>query len=323
MKRLIFLALVLALVVWAGCSKSGDGGPTGPGPSGPLRVVANGSVGTPGMGSADEAIWGGVTKYAVDLSTLNAPKLAPSASLSLPDSVYVQAISDGTDLFLRIEYADDSLNLLQDYLYCHDPANKNFTLELLGNQDQIFVMFFGLPDSAWDVWNWRSLGTAPARLAEDFVYDNSLMTVDSGGQEVTQPNDLSFQRPRWVHKTGPAFTGEILYIEDTSSITPFLTYTWAQNQIVPGYVVDTGVGGRVQIGQPYASSRWDVFTVHSYNSSANRLAVVLKRRLLVAYSQDLDLFDSVKTKIGVLDEQDDFSVGGSRRGLTKEFWLIL
>jgi len=324
MKRLIFLAVVFSFVVWAGCSSSDN--PTDPGnggPTGPPRVVANSSAGTPTMSSPNESIWSGVTKYAIDISTLNAPKLPPPTSQTLTDSVYVQAIVNDSDLFLRIEYTDDSLNLLKDYLYCHDTANKNFTLWDLGNEDQVFVMFFGLPDSAYDVWNWRSLGTAPARLAEDFVYDNGSIIVDSGGQEVTQPNPLSFAQPQWVHNTGPAFNGEILYIEDISSITPFLTSSWAQDQIVPGYVVDTAVGGRVQIGQPYASSRWDVFTVHSYNSSTNRLSVVLKRRLVVDYSQDLDLVDSVKVKIGVLDEKDHLTDLVGRQGFTKEFWLIL
>jgi len=323
MKRLVQLAIVFALVVWAGCS-SNNNGPTGPGPTPPVRVVANTSVAAPTLSSADEAVWNSVTKVAVDISPSNPPKILPPTSLSAPDSVTVQAISDGTDLYLRISYRNDSLNLLKNYNYIiGDSTNVNFDSSTFSHEDQLYVMFAGLPNSAWDVWNWRSLETAPAKLAEGYIFRNDSLIRDTGGQEVALRNALTGARPQWVHNTGPAYHGEILYIEDTSNIAPFLTSTWTGGQIVPGYVIDTAVGGRVQIGQPYASSRWDIFSVYSYNSTTDRLAVVMKSRLTSTYADDLDLVDSVKIKVGVFDDQSDFTLSGSRRGFTKEFWLIL
>jgi hypothetical protein len=317
------LVFFLSFTFWLGCSSKDEEGPTGPDTSAPPRVVADDTIASPGMLSADEPVWGFVAKYSVPIKSENSPKVVASQAQTVPDSVYVQAVSDPFYFYLRIEYTDDSLNLLKDYLYCHDPAEARFTLNESANEDQVFVMFAGLPDSAWDVWNWRSLGTGSVGLAEDLLFTNDVLVADSGAQQPTIQNDISGQWPRWVHNTGPAFHGQILHAVDTSSIIPFVNSTWEQNQIVPGYIVDTSVLSKVQEGQPYASSRWDVFSIYSYNSAENRMAVVFKRKKVVTYSQDMDLIDSVKIKIGILNDHDDFYVGGSRRGFTDSFWLIL
>jgi hypothetical protein len=49
------------------------------------------------------------------------------------------------------------------------------------------------------------------------------------------------------------------------------------------------------------------------------------RPLNTGYADDLNLLplDSVKMKVGVTDNQDNLSLGGSNRAFTNEFWLIL
>lgn len=328
MKKLLLFGIVLSFAILAGCG--GSDSPTdsngGGGPAGPQRITANTTAGAPSMADANDAIWNAVAATAIDVSTANSPKLPAPHSLNAPDSIYFKAIVDNDTLYLRIEYTDNDLNQLKSYLSLVDVPNKNFTRNTLAYEDQIFVMFEGLPNNAWDVWNWRSMETGPARLAEGMRYEGGNLITDAGGQVVAIFNPLdgvTTGRPQWVHNTGPAYTGDILYMQDTSSITPFLTDPgWSQSQIVPGYVIDTAVYGRVQPGQPYASSRWDIWAIHDFNGTTDRLSVVMKCAMNTGRTDDLVMADSVNMKIGVFDDQTDFNVSGSRRGFSGEFWLI-
>ena len=137
---------------------------------------------------------------------------------------------------------------------------------------------------------------------------------------VALPNFPIGGRPIWVHKDGAAFTGEILYIEDRDSTSKHIGDPWDSSQVVPGYYIDTNVRSNVQITP---QSRWDIFTVSSFDDLNEKITVVLKRKLNTGWSEDLAIADSVQFRIGLFDDQDDFYLGGSRRGYTDLLWLIL
>ena len=325
MEKLIPIAVILSLAVWSGCS-SDDEPDTPTGSNGPtvVRVVANTTVSAPTLSSVDEAVWSTVTDYAIDVSSNFSPKLPSPASSAASDSVHVKAIVSGGELFLRIEYDDDDLNLLKNHnSITGNPTNVNFVTNAEAHEDQLFVLFSGLPNNASDVWNWRSLETAPAGLAEGKTLINDTLVRDAGIQVVADTNFPIGSRPIWVHKNGAAFTGEILYFEDRDSTTKHLTDSWVANQIVPGYYVDTLVGNRVHPDSTLAESRWDIYTVSEFDAANNRITVVLKRKLNTGWPEDKVLADSVQFRIGLFDDQDDFYLSGSRRGFTELFWLIL
>lgn len=321
MKKIACILLLVPLVVWIGCSSTDDNAnPTGPSPSGALRVVANDTIGAPQMTSVNEPVWGFVAKYAVALSTTIAPKPTLPEALNVPDSIYIQAINDGIGLNLRIEWADDSLNLLKDYLETVNGMGT-FDVREFSQEDQLFVMFAGLPDSAYDVWNWRSLTTSPAGLAEGCIYRHDSLISDSGLNVVATNNKApNGNYPQFVHVSGPAFTGPILYKDD---LDPYVNhdeeYT-AAGLVVPGWWVDPDLGSFVAA---FPESRWDIFTLHNYDTTTKRHAVVLKSQMRSLSPDDLYMADSVKIRIGILDDQANLSQAGSRRGFTQEFWLIL
>lgn len=323
MRRFILSALVLFVAVWAGCSSKDEGNPLAPSPPAPPRVVANDSIASPAMLAADEPVWNFVTKYAVDISTLVSPKLPAPSSLTAPDSVYVQAIVNTFFIYLRVEFADDSLNLLRDYMETRDIAG-NFNIMRFSQEDQVYVMFSGMANDSWDVWNWRSLTTGSAGLAEGFVFDGNSLIVDAGSEVVADSNFSlpDTLHPIYVDSAGKTFTGQILYKWRLDSFLNHAAEYLQSGLVVPGWWVDDSVGYRVS--QPgNEQSRWNVFTVHTHNSSTNKTSVVFRRRLYSPYPDDLDLVDSVKIKIGIYNNQSDFGLAGSRRGFTDEFWLIL
>ena len=326
MKKLIPIAVILSFAVCSGCSGDDPTPTEPPPPPPPVRVVANTTVGAPTLSSVDESIWDNVTEFTLDISPSNSPKLPAPASSVVSDSVRVKAIVSGGELYLRLEYDDDDLNLLKNHnSITGDPTNVNFATNAQAHEDQLFVLFSGLPNGAYDVWNWRSLETAPAGLAEGRTLFNVNDTpfTDAGGQLVAFSNFPIFGRPTWVHKDGAAFTGEILYLEDRESTSQHIGDPWDSSQIVPGYYIDTLVGNRVHPDSALAQSRWDIFTVSSFDAVNEKITVVLKRKLNTGWPEDFVMVDSVEFRIGLFDDQDRFDLGGSRRGYTDLFWLIL
>jgi len=322
MKKLIPIAVIFSLAVWSGCS-SDDPATTEPPPAPPpVRVVANTMVSAPTLSSVDEAVWSSVTEYAIDVSSNFSPKLPAPASSAASDSVHVKAIVSGGELYLRVEFVDNDLNVLKDYYKTSD-NNLNFERVTSSQEDQVYVIYSGLPNGDFDVWNWRSLTTGTAGVAEGLTLINNTLVVDSGPQQVAFINEDSVivGRPKWVHTTGASYTGEILYIEDLDTMANHLNEFLATGLVVQGWYVDSGVGDQVQ--NTFPQSRWDIFTVSSFDAVNEKITVVLKRKLNTTYSEDLELVDSVQVRIGIFDNQDDFYFSNSKRGFTELFWLIL
>ena len=320
MKKLIPIAVILSFAVWSGCSD--DPTPTEPPPPPPpVRVVADTTVGAPTLSSVDETIWDNVTEFTLDISTQNSPKLPAPASSAVSDSVNVKAIVSGGELFLRVEFDDDDLNILREFHQTVD-IDLNFSRSTVSHEDQVFVMFSGLPNGDLDVWNWRSLTTGTARLAEGFTLSNGTLVVDSGSQQVafTNAHPIENQKPVWVDTLSPNYTGDFIYIENRDSIQKYLTFFREPGIVVPGYYIDTNVRSNVQITP---QSRWDIFTVSAFDAVNEKITVVLKRKLNTGWPEDFVMVDSVEFRIGLFDDQDRFDLGGSRRGYTDLFWLIL
>ena len=322
MKKLIPIAVILSFAVWSGCGDDEPDTPTGSNGPTVVRVVANTMVSAPTLSSVDEAVWSSVTEYAIDVSSNFSPKLPAPASSAASDSVHVKAIVSGGELYLRVEFDDNDLNVLKDY-YKTEDDNLNFERVTSSQEDQVFVIYSGLPNGNFDVWNWRSLTTGTAGLAEGLTLINNTLVVDSGPQQVAFINEDSVivGRPKWVHTTGASYTGEILYIEDLDTMANHLNEFFAAGLVVQGWYVDSGVGNQVQ--NTFPQSRWDIFTVSSFGAVNERITVVLKRKLNTTYSEDLVLVDSVQVRIGIFDNQSDFDLQHSRRGFTELFWLIL
>ena len=322
MKRLLTPIFFLSILAFGGCS-SDNGGTNPPPPNAPPRPVAVVKVTAPSMNDANDPIWNDVDSAEVDLARSGAAKLPAVVT----DKVDVQAIINGTKLYLRFQWDDGTLNIMKDAWELNDTVNLNFTKLTYMQEDQLYLLFAGLPGDTMDAIVWRALTTGAANLAEGYEWIDGVLDIDSGAQVVAFSNTKfgDDTRPKYVHKDGHNFTGSILYTDDTVATSTFFgDKTWPKGFLVPGWYIDSTVTGRV-LGN-YKQSRWDTQAISSYDQETHRYSLVLSRELNTTYPDDLNLdpLDSVQIKLIVIDNFD--SVGpynGSNQASSDLFWLIL
>lgn len=315
MKKINLLLLLCVPLLWIGCSGDEDP-PNGGGNGGTpvAEVMVNSTAGGPAMTSATEAVWNSITAATVTINRSGALKRAPDKAAIVAASVDVKAIVSGDTLYMQFVWADDSLHIFKDNWTINDAANVNFTQNTsIAGEDHLLAMFAGLPGDTLDVWHWRALTTGAANLAEGRRWADGVQIIDNGGQEVAFSNTgaLNDPRPKWVHTTGAAYTGDILFIEDISPILDHVVgENWVLGQMVPGWFIDSAVYSRVRTSA-FRQSQWDIFTVHSYDAVANEYALVMARQLNTGFADDYNLMnrDTVQFKIAIVDNKDALDTG--------------
>jgi hypothetical protein len=326
MRKLIPILAAIPLVLWVACGD--DDGPTDSNGPTAIRVIADQTVGTPSLDDPNDPVWDNVLVTALDIDETIAPKLGPPIAARVSDSVWLQVIKHTDSLFLRVVWDDDSLHLLKDAFMVTAPSpgvqfahNKDAF-----HEDQLIVMFT-LPDSTWwDVWNWRSLTTGPSHLAEGRNYDTSVVDTlisDSGVNKAAWVNPAlpGSSTPTYLHQDTSAFQGLIFHFADRVNYRYCLG--WEVGQVIPGWMVDTHLVTHVA---DFPESRWDIKAADDYDAASDRYTVVMGTKLNTGSEKDdmdLSVVDSVKVKIGLLDDQTRLDEAGSRRGFTAVFWIIL
>ncbi len=356
MKKLIPFSVVLLLGLWIGC---GDDEPIGPEEPTVVRVIANTTVSAPTLSSADEQVWATVDSFRVEVAQANNPKLRPPEAASVPPlDIYVQAIKKADNLYLRLRWSDSTFDAYPAHYFCTKAISPiEFSHEPLppAYEDQIFVMFDRAPEEGYDVWNWRVLTTGAGGLGRGYTYSDDILVEDAVGtasdSTVADSNPPYFKWPTYAHKDTSDFDYYILYttdtlkytdtlyididtviigedppdtIFDTTAITFPLTTGWELDQKVPGWLIDSSFASRTDEER---GSRWDIKAVSIYDDDAAQYRVVLCRKLNTDFSvnEDIDLsaMDSVKVKIGIYDNQEEFGQPSNRRGFSDDFWIIL
>jgi hypothetical protein len=324
MKKVIVSALTVFLLMLVACGS--DEGPTDSNGSTVIRVVANTSVAEPTLSSPDETVWSSVGGTTIPLKRSGAVAKQEWRGATVPASVEVKAIVKNGTLYLRMQWVDDSLHLWRDVWTMTDTNNYNFSQMDIFNEDQLYVMFT-LPDSDWyDTWNWRSLTTSPAHLAEGYTYAAGTLTRDAGAKMAALNNKNAFDdsRPKWIHKDGASFEAPLLYFSDvvTADLANFGS-GWRIGQRVPGWVIDTNI---VTLLEANPESRWDIKASFAYDSTNSLMKLVLARQLNSGFQDDLDMsgLDSVQFRVGILDDRDELNqFNSSQQGFSDEYWLIL
>ncbi len=326
MRKILGVAFLQAALLLGSCGGDDDDNNNGNGTPTVPEVVAVASVTAPDVSNVNDPVWNSATAKALDIDYRNAP---PAATATLSDSVWVQAITSGGELFLRLVWSDDSLNMTRyNWTLTTLPPNFLFTRSVESSgEDQVYVMFKN--GSEWDTWNWRSLTTGPADLAEGMVWDGLTLTPDSGAQIVAYNNFLMDpSRPLYVHETMSAFDDVVLHIADTLRATQAISHVgWELGDKVPGYYVDTSRSSWLE-GHP--ESRWDIEAGHSYSSSTDRHTLVLTCDMTgsnaIGTPDDLNMtgLDILTVRVGILNDHANINVGGtSARGFTQDFHLVL
>jgi hypothetical protein len=351
MKRCVPIFVMLLFGLWLGCGGK-EKGPTDNGEK-PQRLVANTTVDEPTLDSVNDPVWSTIDSVVVPVSQAGNPKLRPPDAAAVPPNVTVKAVKKSDKLYLRLQWSDATFdayfeNYEVDHIIPGTPQAVWFKHNDsdLTQEDQIFVLFDGLPEGGYDVWNWRVLTTGAIGLGKGFNYlsADSLLVADSAGTVtdfgiITNPErDLAHQ-PTYAHKNSSDFHGYLLYTTDTVNYQQVLdsiydeylgewvdvfffnTTGWQIGQKIPGWLIDSSLA----LSDEQLGSRWDIKSVSEYDSTADYYQVVLCRKLYTTFTDDMDLsaVDSVKVKIGIYDSQEEFDEQTNHRGFSDVFWIIL
>lgn len=325
MKKLTGLVLLFSAFALAGCG--GDDNGTNPQPPGPTRILVAQPASAPSLTNVDDAVWNGISATSLAVAAGN-PKPAVAKPSAIPANISVKAAIHADSLFLKVVWTDATHNVWREKWtvgdpppsFVHDCCDDN----AVNREDQVFVMFAGLPDGVWDVWNWRSLTTAAGFLAEGMTFSGSLLESDTVSNEGLKPASRNVptvgSQPYKMHETGNAFQGNLLYWADAVNLD-LLGYDWQTGETIPGWIIDTTIYDRIP---SIRMSRWAIRAATDWDTTSSQYTVVLSRPLNTTYTDDLNLLllDSVKVKVGVLDNQMSINLGSGSRGFTDEFWLI-
>ncbi|MCC6964265.1 MAG: hypothetical protein IT585_13510 [candidate division Zixibacteria bacterium] len=125
-----------------------------------------------------------------------------------------------------------------------------------------------------DCWIWRAGRTDPFGIAEDFFW-GAQQKYDQFDVALYQRNardlDTNFSEPRLMHTSGPLFTGDQLFTQDTTLLM-FVGQNWQPGDHISGYIYN-------QAFNTGNKSRYDVNAQAEYDAQMSRWNLVLWRTL--------------------------------------------
>lgn len=339
MNKITLFSILFCFVLIIGCG--GDDEVPGPGPGPTTKTVtANSTVGSPDFINPNHAAWNSVTSTTVDIAGAT-PKLGTPKSAAVSDDVMVQAIVNNDSLFIRVRWSDDDYSVWKNYftIMTVGPPIAFSQANQVEDEDQLFVMFDGGDVFGWDIWNWRSLTTAPGFLAEGMRFVDNALVIDAGASKVAYINKLLFfNQPYYLHKDTSDFTGYILYTSDTLNPADTNLYGnpvretlgWQVDQRIPGWYIDSTLAGESSLKESQRGSRFDIRSISAYNEATNQYTVVMGAKLHSGFTDDLDYttLETITIKVGIINNllgytNIDFTSGNSDKGFTANINLVL
>ncbi len=329
MKWLTPFALLLAFGLFAGCGDDDDNGTGDDNPTAP-RVVAEIVGEPPPLDDADADVWAGIDSTTVAVAGTNLPKLGVPKASATPTTMQVQALISGTDLYLRVQWADPTNDAYPGH-YTVSVVGPPLAFErnTLAEEDQLYVMFQDPLTDDYDVWNWQALRTGGSMVARGMVYDGTELITDSNATATLpaaiENRELNLAIPQYLPKDSSEFQGAVLSQQDAVPRVDLVNSTgWTVGDTIPGWLVDTALVGSSHTDEQRGSV-WDVRTISVYDDAASEYRVVFRGPIASQYDDDIDLaaLDSLQVMIGVFDNQNDFNLGGTSRAFSQKFWLIL
>jgi len=335
MKWLISVLMILSLALIWGCSSDDNGG-TDP-VIGPPRVQVATSVAGYALNDPQASDWGLVDSVSVDVAVDIPPaKLNPSLATAVTDLVKVKAATRDDSLFIWLQWVDNTNDVWPNNWNITSSSPLMFERSLFDFEDQMYVMFSNPTTQDWDVWNWRVITTGAENFGEGMTWNSPTLTVDSNGTAQTMKvafdnKNGQFQQPEFVHPDTSEYTNPILLLEDAisrndwifrsedDSVHWYQTTGWAVNDNIHGWYIDGSASDKTEAQR---GSRWDIGAYSDY--STGMYSLVMVRKLNTGYEEDLNLstLDSVKVKLGILNDQESFTTGTGDRGFSEDFWLI-
>lgn len=341
MRTIIGLLLGASLLLWAGCGGDDDGGGTEPTPTS-VTVTAATAATAPSMTNVTDAVWNQATAKAISLSSGTiSPKTRPNAALAVASEISMQALVNSDTLYLRLIWSDATFDCWPGVWKVDSMAGTNPLFEHVitdyndtaAQQDQMLVLFKGLPNNVWDVWHWKVQTTAVDGVIGGTITGFAEGRRLSGTQLITDDGDLdlvrqnhgfgSFNRPTFLHQDTMLFTGFILPLDEADSLGEgeFPQNGWSLEDTIPGYLTDQSLASESAAN---LDSRWDVHGV--WRHSSGQYTLVLKGPLHSGYSDDLQMTTGEKVPMKIIlsnSSRASFVVGSADQGITALFYLQL
>lgn len=309
MRRSIIVIMVLSVALWIACSSSDDETP----PTGPTdtrdRVYAYVTTSVPTMDSVNDTLWDSATVYTLDL---NGSGAVISKIAAAPSSIELQVIKTNDKLFCRYVWDDSDHSQRMDYCHVHvvvvdylPDFNSNIGVFF---EDQLLMMFDGVAGSGYDTWNWRALTTAPLGLAGGATYypDGDSLIPDLSTRIIADTIRNPDHRLEFVHKSGPAFAGQMVLFKEDAIQSPYLDSThwvWVQDTYFPKWMLDREVAEAAKAD--VSERRWDILAVSEYDADLNQYTLVMCRDLNTGDDGDLNMagLDSLMAYVGAVDDR--------------------
>jgi len=334
MKRIFLISMILSFGLWLGCGGDDSTGPDIPTVD-TIRVAAA-SV-APSQDSVSDTIWDRITSKSIAVTSgqlsLSA-KQRPVSALAVAGQIDIKAAVYSDTLYLRLAWADAVFDVwpqvwVVDSMVGGSPLFEHLVLR---SQDQLLVLFGGLPNDGFDVWHWRAHSTAIEQMpggmirgfAEGRVLRNGILTTDAGNLEIVIENHKfgEFNRPTFLHPDTTDFHGFILPLAIADSLDVLPTSGWSLHDTVPGYLTDQDVG---EASAAARGSRWDIRSLATYASGA--YTVVLSRALSTGDdASDLSMQSGqhVPVRLAISNRTEFvFDEGSADQGITKMFYLTI
>jgi hypothetical protein len=250
----------------------------------------------------------------------------------------MQAIVANDSLFLRFVWADPTFDAYPSAWEVDSLTGAGLPLfdhATTQSQDQLLVLFQGLPNSEWDLWHWQVHSTAVAGVvggtitgfAEGKVLAGTQIIGDHGNLSLVRENGPAgggaFNQPTFLHEDSMEFHGFILPTTEADSILEgeFPQNGWELHDTVPGFLTDQTIADSSATA---LGSRWDVRG--GWRHSEGQYTVVLRGALNSGHADDLVMSagDRIPMRLILTDKHaQSFSIGSNNQGITGLFYLQL
>ena len=335
MRTIIGLLLMSSLLVWAGC-----GGDDGNGTDPVVTETVVTAVTASSMTDVTSSVWSQATAKTIGISSGTlAPKSRPtSAAQSVASQISMQALVNNDTLYMRLIWSDASFDCWPRVWVVDSMAGSLPEFEHVNPagedlQDQMLIMFRGLPNSVWDVWHWKVQSTAVegerggtiTGFAEGRRLNGTQLITDAGSLNLEKENNEygTFNRPTFLHEDSMAFTGFILPLAEADSLSEadFPWNGWSLDDTIAGYLTDQSLASQSAAN---LNSRWDVRG--AWRHASGQYTLVLKGPLDSGYDDDLEMTDGMKVPMKIIltnNSRPSFATGSADQGITALFYLQL
>lgn len=311
--RIIQLLLPVVLIMALSMSCSDDDPPTGP--ANPTGLLVTAVSQAPVIDGTIDAVWSNAKSFDVVVGAD-----VTHQNYFGQQTIMMKAVSHNNILYILARWDDPSGT--ESIMKKQWGYNGTSWTKSSQDEDRFFLMFDAgnngtegancatmchKPSSGMmattgggqvDVWHWKAARTNPGGALDDKWWDGAGRGSDAKNSSLYLDNVQivnNVEMPKYMHTSGPSYTGKFLFVEDTVSFNASMNWT---GMSLPFYCIDSSATG----------SRWEVKAKGVYSNGTWTLE--MKRAFNTGNSDDVVLASGkVEVTIAITDNS-----GGDHSG---------